>query len=121
MRKKKLLYMDDNNFILNIGKALLIIGALIAIIFSVYYPTTSTSSEDNGMGMMAPIMLSPIPCSSFVLIFSFIGLALGLIGFRNNNYELAMYGSILIILTLIMPSLIMGIIAFIIFFKYGFD
>ena len=107
------------NFILFIGVAFLIVGALITIVFSSFY---SDPDPEYPMGRLGPYISTSLePCATFAIMFSILAILLGGFGYMSNNYELAMLASILIMLTLVIPAMILGFISLIIFFRYGFE
>jgi hypothetical protein len=113
---------SDFNFILFVGYVLVIIGALLAIGFSFFY-SDPVSEDMGGLGQMGgPIVnVSNEPCATFAMIMSIMAIALCIIGHKTENNELALFAAIMVIITLVLPSLIIGVIAFIIFLRYGFE
>ncbi len=124
MQNKKSLSkrIDKFNPIIKLGLALLIIGSLFSLTYSILYHDPIQEDNDAGMGMIGGgFFETNQPCAFISVIFSLLALSFAFIAYKKDRYDVALIGSLFLMVTLIWPSMIMGMISFVIFFAKGFD
>ena len=136
MRKKRKRPGDNKNTTnrLFIAYSLLIIGGFFSLLASVYFLAYCSEYTGGymvtgvflptGMGASEPyyeLAFSNEPCMIIAIILSVLVIGLGFIGYHAKNDELGLLASILLIIMLQMPSVVIGTICFLLFFKYGFE